>query len=70
MSLRAVLRPLASICFKVADYENYFKESGITEETANIGGILAQAKGRPGFSSAIQANDGVYAAHRAVFLSN
>ena len=54
----------------VADYANYFKNSGITKEAADAGGLLARAKGQTGFAIARDASDDVYAAHSASLISD
>ena len=54
----------------VADYAQYFRDSAITEPTANELGLLARAKGRAGFSIARDSSPDTMAAHRAGLLSD
>lgn len=54
----------------VADYANYFKNAGISKETADAEGLLARAKGRAGFSIARDASPDLLAAHSANLLSD
>jgi hypothetical protein len=54
----------------VADYAQYFRDSGISNETANELGLLARAKGRGGFAIARDASPDTLAAHRAGLLSD
>ena len=54
----------------VADYVQYFKDSGITREAADERGLLARAKGRTAFAIARDASPDLAAAHRAGVLSD
>ncbi len=54
----------------VSDYANYFRNSGISEEAAHAGGLLARAKGRAGFTIARDASADVAAAHSSGHLSD
>lgn len=54
----------------VADYAQYFKDSGKTREAANELGLLARAKGRAGFAIAENGSPDLLAAHRAGLLSD
>jgi hypothetical protein len=53
-----------------ADFAQYFRDSGISEQTANELGLLARAKGRGGFAIARDASPDTLAAHRAGLLSD
>ena len=53
-----------------ADFAQYFRDSGISEQTANELGLLARAKGRGGFAIARDASPDLLAAHRAGLLSD
>lgn len=54
----------------MADYATYFRDSGITEEAANVQGLLARAKGKGGFAIARDASKDLYAAHSAGVISD
>ena len=54
----------------IADYAQYFKDAGITEEAAKQLGLLARAKGRTGYALARDASPDLLAAHRAGLLSD
>lgn len=54
----------------VADYAQYFKDSGLSKEAADERGLLARAKGRTGFAIARDASPDLLAAHRAGRLSD
>lgn len=53
-----------------ADFAQYFRDSGISEQTANELGLLARAKGRGGFAIARDASPDLLAAYRAGLLSD
>ena len=54
----------------VADYAQYFKDSGISKEAADERGLLARAKGRTGFAIARDGTEDLLAANRAGVLSD
>ena len=54
----------------VADYAQYFRDAGITKETADELGLLARAKGRTGYAIARDASPDLLQAHRAGLLSD
>ena len=54
----------------IADYVQYFKDSGVTKEAAELDGLLARAKGRSAFAIARDASPDLAAAHRAGLLSD
>ena len=54
----------------VADYAQYFKDSGISKEAADERGLLARAKGRTGFAIARDGTPDLIAANRAGVLSD
>lgn len=54
----------------VADYAQYFKDSGVSKEAADERGLLARAKGRTGFAIARDGSPDLVAAHRAGVLSD
>lgn len=49
----------------VADYANYFKNSGITQEAAESRGLLARGTGKAGFSIARNGSESVFALHQS-----
>jgi hypothetical protein len=51
------------------DYANYFRNSEITREEAEAGGLLSRAKGRSGFSIGKSASDDLYASFSAGRIS-
>ena len=54
----------------VSAYASYFKNSGITEATADSAGLLARPKGKVGFSIARDAGEDVFSAHSAGIISD
>jgi len=54
----------------VADYVQYFKDSGKSREAADELGLLARAKGKSGFAIARDGSNDLVAAHRAGQLSD
>lgn len=54
----------------VADYTQYFRDSGISKEAAEQRGLLARAKGRAGWTISRDGGVELVAAHRAGLLSD
>ena len=54
----------------IADYAQYFKDSGLSKEAADERGLLARYKGKTGFAIARDGTPDLLAAHRAGVLSD